>query len=207
MDLWCRKGKTYSGRSVAEGRCRFSGQVQVDAAAKVDGDEVRCGGGGGARVTDGGERTKTKKGKNEEDLVGSIYKEGPLKEREKQGGQKHKLSNCKDASIFEMVIKIKIHWDTLKKMCIYGRWHHAGLQKSRGWRHGGLRKFHKVRRLFLSVEDWHEPVQINLGPNVGDIIIGITRLGGAELYLQIFLKPKTKHRDGGSVTAQIPEAT
>ena len=25
---------------------------------------------------------------------------------------------------------------------------------------------------FLSIEDWHEPVQINLGPNVGDITTG-----------------------------------
>ena len=42
-----------------------------------------------------------------EDLVGSIYKEGPLKEREKRGGRKYKLSNYKDASIFGMVIKIR----------------------------------------------------------------------------------------------------
>ena len=55
------------------------------------------------------------------DLVGSIYKEGLLKESEKQGGQKHKLSNYKDASIFGMVIKIKIRRDTLNKTCIYGR--------------------------------------------------------------------------------------
>ena len=26
--------------------------------------------------------------------------------------------------------------------------------------------------IFLSIEDWHEPVQINLGPNVGDITTG-----------------------------------
>ena len=25
---------------------------------------------------------------------------------------------------------------------------------------------------FSNVEDWHEPVQINLGPNVGDITTG-----------------------------------
>ena len=55
------------------------------------------------------------------DLVGSIYKERTLKGRKKQGGRKHKLSNYKDASIFEMVIKIKIRWDTLNKTCIYGR--------------------------------------------------------------------------------------
>ena len=98
-----------------------SGQVQVDAAAKLDGDEVRCGDGGGSPVTDGGERKKMWNGKNEEDLVGSIYKEGPLKEREKRGGRKHKLSNYKDASIFGMVIKTKIHWDTLNNTCFYDR--------------------------------------------------------------------------------------
>ena len=47
---------------------------------------MRCGGSSGALVTDGGERKKMRNGKNEEDLVGSIYKEGPLKEHEKQGG-------------------------------------------------------------------------------------------------------------------------
>ena len=57
--------------------------------------------------------------KNEEDLVGSIYKEGPLKEREKRGGRKYKLSNYGGASIFGMVIKTKIHWDTLNKTCFY----------------------------------------------------------------------------------------
>ena len=82
---------------------------------------MRYCGGGGAPITDGGERKKMRNGKKEEDLVGSIYKEGPLKEREKRGGRKHKLSNYKDASIFGMVIKIKIRWDTLNKMCIYGR--------------------------------------------------------------------------------------
>ena len=42
------------------------------------------------------------------DLVGSIYKERPLKGHEKRGGRKHKLSDYKDTSIFGMVIKIKI---------------------------------------------------------------------------------------------------
>ena len=41
-------------------------------------------------MTVGGERKKMRNGKNEEDLVGSIYKEGPLKEREKRGGQQYK---------------------------------------------------------------------------------------------------------------------
>ena len=43
----------------------FSGQGQVDAAAKLDEDEVRYGDGGGAPVTDGGERKKMRNGKNE----------------------------------------------------------------------------------------------------------------------------------------------
>ena len=41
----------------------FSGQDQVDAAAKVDGDEMRRGCGGGAPVADGGERKKKKCGR------------------------------------------------------------------------------------------------------------------------------------------------
>ena len=60
------------------------------------------------------------KTKNAEDLVGSIYKEGPLKEREKRGGRKYKLSNYKDALIFGMV-KTKVHWDTLDKTRFYDR--------------------------------------------------------------------------------------
>ena len=68
-----------------------------------------------------GERGRRRERKNEEDLVGSIYKEGPLKERGKRGGRKHKLSNYKDASIFGIVIKTKIHWDTLNKTCFYDR--------------------------------------------------------------------------------------
>ena len=82
---------------------------------------MRCGSGGGAPVIDGGERKKMQNGKNEENLVGSIYKEGPLKEHEKRGGRKHKLSNYKDALIFGMVIKTKIRWDTLNKMWFYDR--------------------------------------------------------------------------------------
>ena len=39
------------------------------------------------------------------------------------------------------------------------------------WRHGGLQGLLEgtEEEIFLSVEDWHEQVQINLGPNVGDI--------------------------------------
>ena len=42
------------------------------------------------------------------DLVGSIYKEGPLKSAKNEEAKNIKLSNYKDASIFGMVIKIKI---------------------------------------------------------------------------------------------------
>ena len=43
---------------------------------------------------------------------------------------------------------------------------------SRGWSHGGLRETKENdHRIFLSTEDWHEQVQITLGPNVGDITI------------------------------------
>ena len=41
----------------------------------------------------------------------------------------------------------------------------------RRWRHGGLQDLCEGAQggIFLSVEDWHEQVQINLGPNIGDI--------------------------------------
>ena len=76
------KGETYRGRSVVEERRRYLDGIRLMQRPKSTEAKVGCGG-GGARVTDGGERKKTEKGKNEEDLVGSIYKEGPLKEREK----------------------------------------------------------------------------------------------------------------------------
>ena len=65
MDLRGRKGKTYSGRSVAEGSRRFSGWIQVDTVAKFDGDEgalQRQRSSSDSR----GERKKTRNGKNEE---------------------------------------------------------------------------------------------------------------------------------------------
>ena len=42
------------------------------------------------------------------------------------------------------------------------------------WRQDGLQDLCEgiEEEIFLSIEDWHEPVQINLGPNVGDIITG-----------------------------------
>ena len=41
----------------------------------------------------------------------------------------------------------------------------------RRWRHGELQDFHEdvEEGIFLIIEHWHEQVQINLGPNVGDI--------------------------------------
>ena len=46
VDLRSRKVNTYSHESFAEGRCHFSGSIQVDAAAEVEEDEVLCDGGG-----------------------------------------------------------------------------------------------------------------------------------------------------------------
>lgn len=72
-------------------------------------------------MTVGGERKKMRNGKNEEHLVGSIYKEGPIKEHKKRGGRKYELSNYKDASIFGMAIKTKIRWHALDKTSFYDR--------------------------------------------------------------------------------------
>ena len=49
-----------------------------------------------------------------------------------------------------------------------------------------------------------EPAPPHITQTVGDITIGMTRPGGVGLYLQIFLKPKTKDRDGGSVKDPKP---
>ena len=60
-------------------------------------------------------------------------------------------------------------------MVIYynlGRWRHGGLSSSYGGDVMAVYKDHMrifKKEFFLSVEDWHEQVQINLGPNVGDI--------------------------------------
>ena len=55
------------------------------------------------------------------------------------------------------------------------------------------------------IEDRHEPVQINLGPNVGDITTGVTRPGGAGLrHNDHHVKPSTKLEDGGSVMGLRP---
>ena len=120
-DLWRGKGKNLLRWICGGGALPFSGQDQVDAAAKLDKDEVRCGDIGGALVTDGGERKKMRTGRTKEVLVGSIYKEGRLKSAKNKEAEKHELSNYNNASIFEMVIKTKIRWDTLDKMRFYDR--------------------------------------------------------------------------------------
>ena len=58
-----QKGENLLQEICCGGAPPFSGQVHVDAAAKVDGDEKRSGGSGGAPVTDGGERKKTRTGR------------------------------------------------------------------------------------------------------------------------------------------------
>ena len=65
VDLWRGKGKHLLWRICGRGVLPFSGQRQVDAAAKLDGGEVCCGDGGGAPVTNGGERKKMQNGENE----------------------------------------------------------------------------------------------------------------------------------------------
>ena len=52
-DLWRRKGKHLLRKICGGGMLPFSGQGQVDAAAKLDEDEGRSGDGGGALVADG----------------------------------------------------------------------------------------------------------------------------------------------------------
>ena len=47
-----RKGKNFRMQFYYEGSPLFSGQAQVDAAAKVEDDGERCGG-GGVRATEG----------------------------------------------------------------------------------------------------------------------------------------------------------
>ena len=42
-------------------------------------------------------------------------------------------------------------------------------RKQRRWHHGGSTKYKKMLKMKIFAKDWHEPVQINLGPNVGDI--------------------------------------
>ena len=58
-----QKGENLLQEICSGGALPFSGQVQVDAAAKLDGDEMRCGGGSGAPVIDGSERKKMRTGR------------------------------------------------------------------------------------------------------------------------------------------------
>ena len=69
-----QKGKDLRTQIYCGGSPPFSGQAQVDAAAGVEEDEVRCGG-GGARATEGSrEEEDDGKGENEEIPVVLIYK-------------------------------------------------------------------------------------------------------------------------------------
>ena len=59
----------------------------------------------------------------------------------------------------------------MKIYCSDRRWRHGGSPKFTGrWQYGGLQEsLEDAYGIFLSIEDWHEQVQINLGPNVEDI--------------------------------------
>ena len=37
------------------------------------------------------------------------------------------------------------------------------------WHHGSSTNYKKMLKMKIFAKDWHEQVQINLGPNVGDI--------------------------------------
>ena len=79
MDLWCIKGKTYSARSVAEGRC--CSLVKFRSMQRPSSMEARCAVATAAELQcQMGERGRIcGTGRMKEDLIGSIYKEGPLK--------------------------------------------------------------------------------------------------------------------------------
>ena len=53
-----RKGEALTAEDLWRRSAAISGQDHVDAAAKLDKDEGHSGDGGGAPVTDGGERKK-----------------------------------------------------------------------------------------------------------------------------------------------------
>ena len=86
----------------------FSGQGQVDAAAKLDEDEVHSGHGGGAPVADGGERKKMQKRRMVGDLVGPIYKGKPVKWARKMRRLKNIIIQLQRRLDFRMAIKTKI---------------------------------------------------------------------------------------------------
>ena len=51
-------------------------------------------------------------------------------------------------------------------------WRHAGLQQPEMMTTWRFTNYQKMLKTKIFVKDWHEPVQINLGPNVGDITTG-----------------------------------
>ena len=68
----------------------------------------------------------------------------------------------------------------------------------KGWRHDGLQGSHEdsKERFFLSVEDWHEQVQINLGPNVGDITTGHKLARSSRINFLKIRSPWRRKNDG-----------
>ena len=74
----------------------------------------------------------------------------------------------------------------------------AFFYKSGGWRHGGLQDLREGANggIFLSVEDWHEQVQTNLGPNVGDIITGRKPARSSRINFMKIRRPWRHKNDG-----------
>ena len=129
MDLRCRKGKTYSGRSVAVGRRRSLDGFRLMQRPKSTETKVRCGG-GRAWATVGVRGRRRGKGRMKKDLVGSIYKEKPVKWVQKTKRPKNIVIQLQRHLDFRMVIKTKMRWDVLDKAYINDRWLHGGLHES-----------------------------------------------------------------------------
>ena len=55
---------------------------------------------------------------------------------------------------------------------LYNRWRHAGLQRPEKMTSRRFNNYKKMLKMKIFAKDWHEPVQINLGPNVEDITTG-----------------------------------
>ena len=102
-----QKGENLHREICCGGAPPFSGHIQVDAAAKVDGDKVHCSG-GGARARVGVRGRRREKGRMKKDLVGSIYKEKPVKWARKTRRLKNIIIQLQRRLDFQMVIKIKI---------------------------------------------------------------------------------------------------
>ena len=70
--MW--KSKDLRTQIYCGGSPPFSGQAKVDAAAGVEEDEVRCGGGGARAIVGSREEEDDGRGENEERPVMPIYK-------------------------------------------------------------------------------------------------------------------------------------